>query len=224
MKFILLLCSILCREAEAQTQTPRSADAAGPRLVKISVFPEQVQLLGKKARQALLVTALYSNGVEHDVTSQARFSLKTPGMVEITSQGLVLPLQQGKVQAVATFEGKTATVAMNVATLEASRRVSFLQDISPILTQKGCTGSNCHGSVRGKADFKLSLFGARPDLDFEEVVKADSGRRINRDKPEESLLLRKPTFQEAHGGGGALQSRIPGVPGHPRMDFQWPGI
>jgi hypothetical protein len=199
IKFILLLCSIFCREAQAQT--PRSAGAAGPRLVKISVFPEQVQLPGKKARQALLVTALYSNGVEHDVTSQARFSLKTPGVVEITSQGLVLPLQQGKVQAVATFEGKTATVAMNVATLEASRRVSFLQDISPILTQKGCTGSNCHGSVRGKADFRLSLFGARPDLDFEEVVKADSGRRINRDKPEESLLLRKPTFQEAHGGG-----------------------
>lgn len=201
IKFILLLCSILCREAQALTQAPRSAGAAGPRLVKISVFPEQVQLPGKKARQALLVTALYSNGVEHDVTRQARFSLKTPGVVEITSQGLVLPLQQGKVQAVVTFERKTATVAMNVTTLEASRRVSFLQDISPILTQKGCTGSNCHGSVRGKADFKLSLFGARPDLDFEEVVKTDNGRRINRDKPEQSLLLRKPTFQEAHGGG-----------------------
>ena len=186
---------------EIPSGSPRSPGAAGSRLVKISVFPEQVQLAGKKARQALLVTALYSNGVERDATSQARFSLKTPGVVEITSQGLVLPLKPGTVQAVAAFQGKTATVAINVASLEASRRVSFLQDISPILTQKGCTGSNCHGSVRGKAGFKLSLFGARPDLDFEAVVKANGGRRINRDKPEESLLLRKPTFQEAHGGG-----------------------
>ncbi|MCI0623730.1 MAG: DUF1553 domain-containing protein [Acidobacteria bacterium] len=213
LKLILLpLCALFCREVEAQTQAPHSASTDGAKLVKISVFPERIQLDGRKARQALLVTALYSNGVERDVTSQARFSLKTPGVVEITPQGWVLPLQQGKVQAVASLEKKTAMVAVNVTTLEASRRVSFLQDISPILTQKGCTGSNCHGSVRGKADFKLSLFGARPDLDFEEVVKADNGRRINRDKPEESLLLKKPTFQQAHGGGerfkvGSLEYR-----------------
>jgi hypothetical protein len=201
ISFILLLGSILCSEARSQTQAAGSAHSAGTRLVKLSVFPEQVHLAGKKARQALLVTALYSNDVQRDVTSQARFSLKTPGIVEITSQGLVLPLQQGKAQAAITFERKTATVPINVTTLEASRRLSFLHDISTILTQKGCTGSNCHGSVRGKAGFKLSLFGARPDLDFDEVVKADNGRRINRDRPEESLLLRKPTFQEAHGGG-----------------------
>ena len=201
IRLVLLLCSILCLEAQAQTQAAGSARSAGTKLVKISVFPEQVQLSGKKARQALLVTALYSNGVERDVTSQAHFSLKTPGVVEITSQGLVLPLQQGRAEAVVSLEGKNAKVAINVASLEGSRKLSFLHDISPILTQKGCTGSNCHGSVRGKADFKLSLFGARPDLDFDEVVKGDSGRRINRDKPRESLLLRKPTFQEAHGGG-----------------------
>ena len=105
-----------------------------------------------------------------------------------------------------SLEGKNAKVAINVPSLEGSRKLSFLHDISPILTQKGCTGSNCHGSVRGKADFKLSLFGARPDMDFDEVVKGDGGRRINRDKPEESLLLRKPTFQEAHGGGERFKS------------------
>jgi hypothetical protein len=201
IKLVLLFCLILCREAQAQTQAPASAGSAGTGLVKISVFPKQVQLASKKARQALLVTALYSNGVERDVTSQARFSLEKPGVVEITSAGLVFPLQQGKVECVVSLERKTAKVAMNVTMFEASRKLSFLHDISPILTQKGCTGSNCHGSVRGKAGFKLSLFGARPDLDFEEVVKANGGRRINRDRPEESLLLRKPTFQEAHGGG-----------------------
>src|SRR5262245_46362364 len=201
MRWVLLLRSILYLEAHAQTQTAGAARAAHPRLVRISVFPEQVHLAGKKARQALLVTGLYSDGVERDVTSQAHFSIKTPSVVEITSQGLVLPLQQGRVEAVASLEGKNAKVIINVASLEGSRKLTFLQDISPILTQKGCTGSNCHGSVRGKANFKLSLFGARPDLDFDEIVKGDGGRRINRDKPAESPLLRKPTFQEAHGGG-----------------------
>jgi len=201
VRLLLLLFAFLCVGAQAQTHAAGSAGSTGRSLVKISVFPEQVYLTGKKARQALLVTALYSNGVERDVTSQAHFTLKTPGVVEITSQGLVLPLQQGRVEAVASLERKSARVTIDVASLEGNRKLSFLQDISPILTQKGCTGSNCHGSVRGKADFKLSLFGARPDLDFDEIVKGEGGRRIDREKPAESLLLRKPTFQEAHGGG-----------------------
>src|SRR5262249_7313924 len=85
--------------------------------------------------------------------------------------------------------------------LPAQTPVSFLRDIAPILTAKGCTGSGCHGSVRGKAGFKLSLFGGRPDLDYEAVVKAGDGRRINREEPEKSLIARKPTFREKHGGG-----------------------
>ena len=80
-------------------------------------------------------------------------------------------------------------------------RVSFLQDVVPILTKSGCAGSNCHGSIRGKNGFKLSLFGYDPDLDYAAITQADEGRRIDRDKPEKSLLLQKPTFQMAHGGG-----------------------
>ena len=80
-------------------------------------------------------------------------------------------------------------------------RVSFLRDVVPILTKSGCAGSNCHGSIRGKNGFKLSLFGYDPDLDYAAITQASDGRRIDRDKPERSLILRKPTFQMAHGGG-----------------------
>ena len=80
-------------------------------------------------------------------------------------------------------------------------RVSFLRDIVPILTKSGCAGSNCHGSIRGKNGFKLSLFGYGPDLDYVAITQASGGRRIDRDQPEQSLILRKPTFQMAHGGG-----------------------
>ncbi|MBM3774945.1 MAG: DUF1553 domain-containing protein, partial [Acidobacteria bacterium] len=98
---------------------------------------------------------------------------------------------------------------VSVALAAEGRPVSFRRDVAPILTARGCTGSNCHGSVRGKAGFKLSLFGAQPENDYEAVVKSDGGRRVDRGNPPRSLLLRKPTFQEAHGGGQrfAIRSR-----------------
>ena len=47
-----------------------------------------------------------------------------------------------------------------------------MNDIVPIFTKFGCAGSNCHGSIRGQAGFKLSLFGYEPDLDYNAIVKA----------------------------------------------------
>ena len=89
----------------------------------------------------------------------------------------------------------TAAVAVDTPS------VSFVRDIVPILTKSGCAGSNCHGSIRGKNGFKLSLFGYDPDLDYAAITQAGDGRRIDRNEPEKSLVLQKPTFQIAHGGG-----------------------
>ena len=174
---------------------------AVPELVGISVHPGRAELRGSKAQQTLLVTALYSNGVERDVTAQARFQVSAPDTFRISQSGVAFPLREGKARVKAAYQGKTAVAELVASDLAAGRTVSFLRDVSPIVTQKGCNGSNCHGSVRGKNGFKLSLFGARPDLDFEAILKADGGRRINRQKPQDSLLLRKPTFTEPHGGG-----------------------
>jgi len=80
-------------------------------------------------------------------------------------------------------------------------KLSFVKDIVPIFTKSGCANSNCHGSIRGQAGFKLSLFGYEPDLDYEAIVKAQDGRRINRTDPAKSLILMKPTFSTPHGGG-----------------------
>jgi hypothetical protein len=79
-------------------------------------------------------------------------------------------------------------------------KLSFVKDIVPIFTKSGCAGSNCHGSIRGQAGFKLSLFGYEPDLDYAAIVKGD-GHRINRAHPEKSLILLKPTAGVEHGGG-----------------------
>ena len=80
-------------------------------------------------------------------------------------------------------------------------KLSFVKDIVPIFTKSGCANSNCHGSIRGQAGFKLSLFGYEPDLDYNAIVKAQDGRRINRTDPAKSLILMKPTFGIPHGGG-----------------------
>ncbi|MBI3697347.1 MAG: DUF1553 domain-containing protein [Acidobacteria bacterium] len=80
-------------------------------------------------------------------------------------------------------------------------RLSFVKDIVPIFTKSGCANSNCHGSIRGQNGFKLSLFGYEPELDYEAIVKAQDGRRINRADPAQSLILQKPTFSIPHGGG-----------------------
>ena len=80
-------------------------------------------------------------------------------------------------------------------------KLSFVKDIVPIFTKSGCANSNCHGSIRGQAGFKLSLFGYEPDLDYDAIVKAQDGRRVNRSDPARSLILIKPTFSIPHGGG-----------------------
>src|SRR5436309_4646135 len=92
--------------------------------------------------------------------------------------------------------------AMIAAPLAAARReipkLSFVRDVVPIFTMSGCANSNCHGSIRGQAGFKLSLFGYEPELDYKAIQE---GRRIDTANPEKSLILLKPTFQAAHGGG-----------------------
>src|SRR6202163_3083623 len=88
-----------------------------------------------------------------------------------------------------------------VLSLAAAEKLSFTNDIVPIFTKSGCANSNCHGSIRGQAGFKLSLFGYEPDLDYEAIVKAQDGRRINHADPAKSLILLKPTFSVPHGGG-----------------------
>ncbi|MBM3776184.1 MAG: DUF1549 domain-containing protein, partial [Acidobacteria bacterium] len=94
-----------------------------------------------------------------------------------------------------------ATAVLTPPALAAGPQASFVNDIVPIFTRMGCAGANCHGSIRGKGGFKLSLFGYEPEDDYQAILKGDGGRRIDLQAPEKSLILRKPTFREPHGGG-----------------------
>ena len=77
---------------------------------------------------------------------------------------------------------------------------SFRKHVVPLLGVRGCNGRECHGSFSGKGDFQLSLFGYEFDKDHEEIVRDEDEIRVNRDQPENSLILMKPTMQEKHKG------------------------
>ena len=91
--------------------------------------------------------------------------------------------------------------------------VTFARDVVVIFTKDGCNSSSCHGGVKGKGGFKLSLDGLDPREDYKWIVKGGTYQvlrpealppirpRVDLQAPEKSLLLLKPTMTVAHAGG-----------------------
>jgi hypothetical protein len=104
---------------------------------------------------------------------------------------------------------KKAVLILLLMVPYAHAQVSFINDVIPVMTRADCANSGCHGSVRGQNGFKLSLFHYDPEFDYEAITKMSEGRRIDRARPEESLLLKKPSFQVAHGGGQRFAADSP---------------
>jgi hypothetical protein len=86
-------------------------------------------------------------------------------------------------------------------TSPATETVSFRNDVMAILSRAGCNQGSCHGNLNGKGGFKLSLRGEDSDSDYGVLTREMMGRRLNLQKPKESLLLRKATGQVDHEGG-----------------------
>jgi hypothetical protein len=172
---------------------------------QLSVFPEKVVLFGQGARQHVLVTLKDSRGSAQDVTTRSRMVISDTAVAQ-ADVGFVHALAPGTTRLNISYEGISSGIDVEVRPGSSSRQLSFVKDIVPIFTKFGCAGSNCHGSVRGKAGFKLSLFGYEPDLDYDAILKASDGRRVNLGNPETSLILKKPTSQVPHGGGKRFEN------------------
>ena len=94
-----------------------------------------------------------------------------------------------------------ALTSVTYAKTEESDVPRFLNDIAPILDQKGCSVALCHGKFGGRGGFDLSLLTLNPEADYQPIVYDNRSRRINLIEPEKSLLLLKPTEQVSHEGG-----------------------
>ena len=99
--------------------------------------------------------------------------------------------------------GQTVILPVTVESAD-TPDVRFVRDVEPLIAKLGCNAGTCHGSAKGKNGFKLSLRGYDPDFDYQALINDISGRRFNRVKPDESLMLLKPL-------GGSSARRTPGA-------------
>jgi hypothetical protein len=90
-----------------------------------------------------------------------------------------------------------------------ARSVDFRTDVIAALSRGGCNQGSCHGSPNGKNGFRLSLRGFDPDVDFHTLTKGELGRRVDRQRPENSLFLQKATGNVLHQGGVRLKAGDP---------------
>lgn len=182
-------------------------------LLSLRVVPQTVVLYGPRASQQLLVLGNYSDGIERDLTHQSVFSLTDKELVTINQNGRLTALTDGETSIKITTEQQTATLNVSIENSTVLEPFNFQRRIGGILTKHGCNDSNCHGGVKGRGGFKLSLNSLHPLEDHQWIVKGGTYQvmsmepagslipRINLNQPEKSLILLKPTLQIAHGGG-----------------------
>jgi hypothetical protein len=160
-------------------------------LVSLKTVPAEVTLTGGSASQQFVAVATDAEGQERDVTERLKLT--------------------------ATFSGLSAQSSVLIRNAQAARPITFLREISAILTKRGCNGTACHGGVKGQGGFKLSANALYPGEDYDWITKGGGyqvltdevkGQRIARidlAKPESSPLLLKPALIQPHGGGKRLE-------------------
>ncbi|NQV26830.1 MAG: DUF1553 domain-containing protein [Rhodopirellula sp.] len=193
-------CLTLGTAAEADDEIPNG------NVVRLEVFPGQIELTGSRSSAQLVVTGYLTNGEVIDVSSDASFVVVKPEILDVSTSGRATPESDGVTQIQVTFGGVSQTLKASVFGQNTAQSVSFEYETLPALAKAGCSGGACHGSPRGKGEFRLSLFGFEPAFDRMSLVRELQSRRVNTIRPAQSLLLRKPTMQIPHAGGRRLRS------------------
>ena len=167
-------------------------------------------LSGRDARQQLIVTGAYSSSQLRDHTRSVVYEAAPAGIVEVSSSGLVSPIQEGQATITAKdAAGHSATAVATVTNIQTDKPINFPNQVVPVFTKFGCNGGGCHGKSGGQNGFKLSLLGFEPPEDYEYLVKEARGRRLFPAAPDRSLLLQKATGAVPHGGGARIEKDSP---------------
>jgi hypothetical protein len=176
------------------------AAIAAAKTVELKVYPPEIRFHAGSEGQTVLVVATDDDGVSREVTLEATFRVNVPSLAHVEANRTIKSTQPGTGHLHASFDGLSAQAPLEVLN-ERPHLLSFINDIVPIFTRLDCANSNCHGSIRGQRGFKLSLFGSDPDVDYDAITQNAGGKRIDKATPANSLVLRKPSLQEPHGGG-----------------------
>ncbi|MGL4550585.1 MAG: DUF1549 domain-containing protein [Gemmataceae bacterium] len=167
----------------------------------LSVLPSAVSLDGTHAGQRLLVVEALRGEATADLTANATFASSNPAVARIDAAGNVTALSDGEATVTAKVGERTASAVVKVTGTKREHTWSFRNHVIPVLTRTGCNSGACHGALAGKGGLKLSLRGYDPAADHFALTRQALGRRVDREAPEKSLLLLKPTMASAHGGG-----------------------
>lgn len=175
---------------------------------RLEVFPSEFQLTGVHERAQLVVTAVYANGQQQDVTRAATFQSSDPAIATVVD-GVVTPHANGATTVEVTAGGRSASVKIQTLRQDVPQRRSFEFDALVALSKQGCNSGACHGSPSGKGGFRLSLRAFDAQLDKLTLLQESFGRRVNPLDPENSLLLQKPTMRLPHAGGLKMRPTDP---------------
>ncbi|MBL8850562.1 MAG: DUF1553 domain-containing protein [Planctomycetaceae bacterium] len=171
---------------------------------RIELMPGHVQLHNARSRQQLVVTGFYGPEDIRDVTGTVTFESTDPDVVRIDGT-VAHPVGDGMATITARLGDQSATAPVIVWGTANNPPISFHNETLAALTKAGCNMGACHGSPSGKGGFRLSLRGYDAPLDVLTLRTEALGRRTNILNPDDSLLLKKPLMEVAHGGGRRLK-------------------
>lgn len=172
---------------------------------KIEVFPTEVKLRGLDDAIQMVITGTTKSGMLLDLTSVSQYEASDSKILRVTPSGRVVPLSNGSSSISVSFGTKKLQVVAKTSDCDINLPINFANQIVPIFTKLSCNSGGCHGKASGQNNFKLSLLGFDPDLDFISLVQESRGRRVFPASPDNSLLLTKSVGIVPHGGGKKME-------------------
>ena len=115
---LLILVAVPGWVAAAEGAATEGAVVGHP--ASLTIEPSAVELSGRRARQYLLVSGVFSDRSEADLARQVRYEVKDPRVAEVTADGIVLPRGDGETEVIAHYVLSEITP---VGSLEARARV-----------------------------------------------------------------------------------------------------
>ncbi len=203
MRQLALLTILLATTGMAAADQPDAASQIGTPAA-LAIEPTTINLIGPRSRQQLLVTGKYAGDEVRDLTGLIPVGSSNLAVARVDGS-TVLPVANGECVIVAMAGSQATVIPCIVKNMELPAPVSFKNETQMALTKSGCNMGACHGSPSGKGGFRLSLRAYDPELDAMTLRSEFFGRRINIVEPAESLLLKKPLMEVAHGGGKRIK-------------------
>jgi len=203
---LLALLAVVPGAAAEQTRKPvrPAAQRGTSSVVRLEVEPKSVRLSGLGTTTRLVVTAVLSDGTVRDVSREAVPTVAGVA-ARLLADGRIEARRNGVARVELRLGGATVVARVEVSGAASERPVSYTQEVFPVFSRAGCSQGVCHGNANGKGGLKLSLRGQDAAADYDAILLAAGGRRINRTDPARSLLLLKPSAGLPHAGGLRLK-------------------